>query len=335
MKRRILWLLVCMLLCTTMAACARREAPQLPTAEVQTQPETPEPTQETEPSQAPEEPDQAVSAHGSAAYIHGRTLVVSIFADDAATHWDETTDADDIDQTQEHLRIATEWLTDAVKPYGVTAEFFYDWKEDPDLRYSAKFTETLVRADGSMYDVQAGYIQENIPTEELKRAYDADNVVYFFFFKPPYEGTPSPWSLGRLNSQACDTELVNLFSGRQALWMSRHLPTHMSCSHAFGVPDLYYTGGLIPQAYVDYCKETGSQDIMYTINGDMDRITGQLTELDAYYLGLTARPAEADRCRSWASASTRGNDAASDPIDGSGSTKKRKARAFRFFRYDL
>ena len=47
MKRRILWLLVCMLLCTTMAACARREAPQLPTAEVQTQPETPEPTQET------------------------------------------------------------------------------------------------------------------------------------------------------------------------------------------------------------------------------------------------------------------------------------------------
>ena len=162
MKRRILWLLVCMLLCTTMAACARREAPQLPTAEVQTQPETPEPTQEAEPSQAPEEPDQAVSAHGSAAYIHGRTLVVSIFADDAATHWDETTDAADIDQTQEHLRIATEWLTDAVKPYGVTAEFFYDWKEDPDLRYSAKFTETLVRADGSMYDVQAGYIQEII-----------------------------------------------------------------------------------------------------------------------------------------------------------------------------
>ena len=211
MKRRILWLLLCMLLCTTMAACARREAPQLPTAEVQTQPETPEPTQETEPSQAPEEPDQAVSAHGSAAYIHGRTLVVSIFADDAATHWDETTDAADIDQTQEHLRIATEWLTDAVKPYGVTAEFFYDWKENPDLRYSAKFTETLVRADGSMYDVQAGYIQENIPTEELKRAYDADNVVYFFFFNTPYEGTPSPWSLGRLNSPACDTELVNLF----------------------------------------------------------------------------------------------------------------------------
>jgi len=34
---------------------------------------------------------------------------------------------------------------------------------------------------------------------------------------------------------------------------------------------------------------------MYAINGDMDRITGQLTELDAYYLGLTARPAEADR----------------------------------------
>ncbi len=115
---------LCMLLCTTMAACARREAPQLPTAEVQTQPETPEPTQETEPSQAPEEPDQAVSAHGSAA-IHGRTLVVSIFADDAATHWDETTDAADIDQTQEHLRIATEWLTDAVKNHTASRPNFF------------------------------------------------------------------------------------------------------------------------------------------------------------------------------------------------------------------
>ncbi len=52
MKRRILWLLLCTLLCTTMAACAQREAPQLPTAEVQTNPGTPEPTQETEPSQA-------------------------------------------------------------------------------------------------------------------------------------------------------------------------------------------------------------------------------------------------------------------------------------------
>lgn len=221
--------------------------------------------------------------------------MVSIFADDAATHWDETMDAADIDQTQEHLRIATEWLTEAVKPYGVTAEFFYDWKEDPDLRYSAKFTETLVRADGSMYDVQAGYIQENIPTEELKRAYDADNVVYFFFFNTPYEGTPSPWSLGRLNSQACDTELVNLFLRAAGPVDEPPSAYAHELLHAFGVPDLYYTGGLIPQAYVDYCKETGSQDIMYTINGDMDCITGQLTELDAYYLGLTARPAEADR----------------------------------------
>lgn len=76
--------------------------------------------------------------------------------------------------------------------------------------------------------------------------------------------------------------------------MSRHLPTHMSCSTPSG-SRICTIPGLIPQAYVDYCKETGSQDIMYTINGDMDRITGQLTELDAYYLGLTARPAEADR----------------------------------------
>ena len=108
----------------------------------------------------------------------------------------------------------------------------------------------------------------------------------------------------------------------------------MSCSTPSGVPDLYYTGGLIPQAYVDYCKETGSQDIMYTTNGDMDRITGQLTELDAYYLGLTARPAEADRWQLGLSEYEGGMMLPAIPSMAA-NQQEAEGESFRFFRYDL
>ena len=55
--------------------------------------------------------------------------------------------------------------------------------------------------------------------------------------------------------------------------------------HCFGAYDLYYASKTIPQAYVDYCKQSNSKDIMYTINlGKEIRMT--FTELCAYYVGL-------------------------------------------------
>lgn len=287
MKKRITLLLLCLLLWVpTITACARKNTDKQP---------VPEATSGTE-AVSPTKPEKAQKpGHGSAAYINGRTLVVSIFADDAVTQWDQKKDADIIGRTQEHLRIATEWLTNAVKPYGAKDEFLYDWKENPDLRYNAKFTETLVRDDGSMYDVQADYIRKNVDAEALKAKYHADNVAYFFFFNTSPENAPTPWTLGRISGEELQTEFVNLFVRGADVEEEPPSTYAHEMLHAFGAPDLYYAGGLIPQAYVDHCEETDSQDIMYTVNGEMDRITGQLTDVDAYYLGLVPRPAEADQ----------------------------------------
>ena len=49
----------------------------------------------------------------------------------------------------------------------------------------------------------------------------------------------------------------------------------------------------IPQEFVDYCSQTGCNDIMFTVNAG-ETISSEFTPLDAYYVGIGPRPAEAD-----------------------------------------
>ena len=151
------------------------------------------------PTEAPTEPEwvpEYNGALGSAGSLRGTTLLISIFADDAQTAWDEETDREEMLLSLNRMDTAAQWLTEQAAAYGSDASFLYDWTADPDLRYDASFSELLVREDGGMYEVQADYVRENIDTESLRQKYHADNVIYFFLFNTPYEHTPNPWSLG-------------------------------------------------------------------------------------------------------------------------------------------
>ncbi|MBQ8410968.1 MAG: hypothetical protein IJX15_04450, partial [Ruminiclostridium sp.] len=56
----------------------------------------------------------------------------------------------------------------------------------------------------------------------------------------------------------------------------------------------YYENDAITAEYVAYCNETGSRDIMFTVDsGDM--ITNILSEIDAYYIGLTDNSDEVEK----------------------------------------
>ena len=64
--------------------------------------------------------------------------------------------------------------------------------------------------------------------------------------------------------------------------------------HTFGAPDLYYAGmSNITQEYIDQIKDSGLNDIM-RITSDpntyqyvYDDITNEITDITAYYVGLT------------------------------------------------
>ncbi|MBR4177880.1 MAG: hypothetical protein IKR57_00860 [Bacilli bacterium] len=223
---------------------------------------------------------------GSAGEIDKTTIIVSIFASDKNNIWTYNDEENStIYDTLDDLEIATDYLTKQVKKYKKNAKFIFDWANNSDLRYDTSFDEVLVRSDGSMYDVQKQYIENNINSEELKKKYKADNIIYMFFFNTDYSNQSNSWTLGYSNSKKYDKEYTNVFIKYDDKFIMAPSSYAHEIMHCFGAHDLYYANSYIPIEYVNYCKEVNCKDIMYRVTADKE-IHFDFTELDAYYLGL-------------------------------------------------
>lgn len=232
---------------------------------------------------------------GSAGSMKGKTVVVSIFADDNTTKWDKN-DADDlskIDATLGFLKIATHWLTARGENYTDYIEFICDWKQYPDLRYDAGFDKTLVRPDGEMYWVQREYIMDNIDSDRLLEKYGAENIIYLYLFNTDYSNPITPRTFSHGCGPNVDVEYVNLYTGASDYFSPPSSYAH-EILHTFGAPDLYYENDTIPQSYVDYCERISSSDIMFSSYLGIS-IKNKFTELDAYYVGLTDNSATVEK----------------------------------------
>lgn len=234
------------------------------------------------------------SGKGSAGILQGCTLLISIFADDRNTRWDHTSmqDIQIRDNTLLNLRIATEYLSKQVARYGRIATFYYDWRLYRDLGCIASFTQELVRADGFMYEFQRNWLAAHFPLDALQAKYRADNIIFLFFFNTDFSNQIRSGCLSTLCSPQCYLETCNMYVRFNNTIMPPAGYAH-EILHAFGAPDLYYANPFIPQAYVDHCISTRSNDIMFTVTG-ASTITNEFSDIDAYYVGLAARPPEAD-----------------------------------------
>ena len=228
--------------------------------------------------------------HGSAGYVEGTTLIVSIFASESGTDWDFSTDEDCAtrDLMLDNMEIAASWLTRQIGAYGAEANFIYDWEENPDLYYAYDFGDLyLVRKDSGGYWMQEEYLLENIPSEALKKKYQAQNIIYMFYFNTDESNTISTWTLS--DRHKVKTEIINVFvrnNRSDGLYYITASGLAHEIMHCFGAYDLYYASETIPQAYVDYCKDMISTDIMYTTSRLLSIDYLEFSRLDAYYMGL-------------------------------------------------
>jgi len=222
---------------------------------------------------------------GSASEMEGTTLIITIMASDAVSSWNG------VDETMERMlryqKTAMSWLTSRCSEYGVTANFICDWKTYPDLLYQKTFTEELVRPDGSMYSVEKQYLIDEVPVTDLMAAYQADNVIFMFFFNTDYGTEARPWTLAYKDNDSnriCTYELMNIYVKFGDYETPPSTIAHETL-HCFGAPDMYYANELITQEFVDYCAASYARDIMFTVTLG-DTIIDEFTELDAYYVGL-------------------------------------------------
>lgn len=242
-------------------------------------------TDPTEPqTDLPLDPPADGGSLGSAGTLDGKTVIVSIFADDAGTRWG----AEDGDLKREMLRrlsIACAWLTDQSLRYGKEAAFFFDWTADAELYYETSFAQDLVSYDCDYYG-QTGYLVQSVDSAALMAKYGAEDIIYLFFFNTDEENDVRPWTVSHKRGDPWLVEFSNVFVRFGGTYTPPPATFAHEILHTFGAHDLYYASEQVPQAYVDHCADTGSRDIMYYVNMG-DDIAAEMTDLAAYYAGLT------------------------------------------------
>lgn len=238
-----------------------------------------------------DETDLYGGRHGTADTIMGKTLVVSIYTDDATTSWNYLNEVDqyNMDDSLNNLKIATNWLEEQVSKYNKKAKFIYDWKKYPDLKYNVKFSDISFKEDNfGEYYKQSVWINNNIDILSLKKKYRYDNIIFIFLVN--MQSAEDVYPRSNAHNNEWDLDIINLFVQNNYYYTTSAVYAH-EILHLFGVPDLYKAGYKINQKYVDYVKEKRHNDIM-NFTGETLEVTNIFSELDAYYAGLINECAE-------------------------------------------
>ena len=229
---------------------------------------------------------------GCAGTIDGRTIVISIFANDTNTSWiNNAEDASTRGQILNSLKLACDWLTAEAQKYGKSAEFFCDWTADQQLAYNIAFNANMVTTDASTYSLIAKTLTSGLNTAAIQKKYDAEDVIYLFFYNTLPSNPVLPMSLTHVDSKLFNIEFAMIPARFEETRTVTATYLANELLHFFGAYDIVHKDDKspIPQEYVDYCFAANSNDIMYKF-ADGDEIASEIGPLTAYYIGL------ADEC---------------------------------------
>ena len=234
--------------------------------------------------------------HGTAKFIGGRTVIVSIFADDMNTSWDFPLSGSQkklYNKIHKRMGIGLEWLEKQVARYGVTTEFVWDFDKYDGAgglcRY-ASFSEDLINGGWDSYLALWDYIDKNGDTDQLLADYGADNIIYAVHLNAPNSKDYRSFVYCANDAELTDQQIyyeVAIFvpyghdrENTPAVYAHELL-------HCFGAVDLYYAGKRVPQAYVDHLEKTKAFDLMNRCYySKYDRVTTAFSDVDAYFVGL-------------------------------------------------
>ena len=248
------------------------------------------------PGQPPEDPGPL--GLGCAGTLDGRTVVISIFADDATAitlPWSQSAEDVELRQTMlRYLGIACRWISEQAYAYDIKSEFIYDWSLHADLTKTVGFDRyNMLVDDDTLYNLIARDISNNIGAEELLKKYDASNIVYLFFYNTTEENTLLPVTLSHVNSRTFDVEYSTIPTKTQDSVTTPSILAH-EMLHFFGAYDLYaFEGNPIPAEYLEHHAVTDPMDIMSTVVVG-EEIPSTLSVIDAYYIGLIDRCDDVD-----------------------------------------
>ena len=237
---------------------------------------------------------------GTVREASGTIAVVTIVADDANAAWDfeNGNGSQLLADYHEELGKAMSWLEKHIAEYGSQVNYIWDWEEHEELLYEASFKTDLgntINDHGEGVLEADEIIERNIDSKAIMDSLNADSITYIFAVKtaPNARCRPCTFCVGTGISESQKDywyymdgkeeppyEFIILLMEDDAFW---DMTIAHEWIHTLGAPDLYAPGQKgIPQEFVDYLEQTGTNDIMANDgNGN-----AQITDITAYYMGL-------------------------------------------------
>lgn len=219
---------------------------------------------------------------GSASYLWGRNILISVFVDTPESSFTEK-------EQQEALakvKTAVTYIETQAQNYEVEAELVYDWSSDSNLKIENTVDFAInekshfwTRLDREI----ARWYSEEISYEDLLSEYDAQGLAIMVFvnndgisYANVYDGMDSI------------QESLVLFTGdyyRPGMPETSVSYAH-EILHVFGAHDLY-EGAEYTAEVTDYIGKQYPREIMYTVSGSegAQPIHNTLSPITAYHLG--------------------------------------------------
>ena len=241
-------------------------------------------------------------SRGTARELEGNIAVVSAFVSTPDCQWD----FDELFYTEAFqaywvgLETAVKFIEEKSNEYGHSPHFIYDWNEHPELIYKGDVDTDPMDMMSTMSAADQ-YIDSSIYTADILESTGADQVIYMLVYNTPaYNRTTSYTKIVLGMDEEYPYEMCNMLMNVND--RENTLPSTIAHEmlHTFGAPDLYTTGGIssyfgFTQEFIDYLKQNNVNDIM-RVDADFDPIKREadyesvwqeMTEITAYYLGLT------------------------------------------------
>lgn len=225
---------------------------------------------------------------GSASYLNGSTVFVSLFVEDPRSSWSD----EDRALVMSKLDIATDYLISAGTSYGKTVSLTYDIYDHPDLAYTVSYPKNIRDNDDSardLLDYMVDYIAETIPTNDLLNEYQATSIGYLCFLNK--DGVSYTFPYYDDDSDCYLYETCFLYLKCDDEYEPPAVYAH-EILHLFGARDLYETNETdgISKEFVQYIEANYPNEIMLTTydenwNNVQDHVTNDLTDITAYFIG--------------------------------------------------
>lgn len=235
---------------------------------------------------------------GSAGFLRGDVLLVSVYVDDDKGTWDD----EKRENARSCLDVACGFLEQQAAAYGETLKLHYDVRTCPDLLYHAQYSRRASDDQTGAFDRWIyWWIDENVPVAELQKRYGTDNIGFMMLVAD--EG-------GAYTNVYYMEDGARYFNENSVLFYyypyeyldDREVPGVYAHEilHMFGAIDLYEGSPDFSPENVAYVARTYPDDIMYgeyvkNDRPDYEEIDLEISPVTAYYLGWLEELPPADR----------------------------------------